>query len=78
MLEVAAIIRLHGAAYLARVADRILPSHRRALRDLDACRTPALGATSISAITAGSRCTRITPAATVIARSVTAIRPNAG
>ena len=43
MLEVAEIIRLHGAAYLARFADRILPSHRRALRDLDACRTPALG-----------------------------------
>ncbi len=43
MLEVAAIIRLHAAAYLARFADRILPSHRRALRDLDACRTPALG-----------------------------------
>jgi len=43
MLEVADIIRLHGAAYLARFADRILPSHRRALRDLDACRTPSLG-----------------------------------
>ena len=43
MLEVAEIVRLHGAAYLARFADRILPSHRRALRDLDACRTPALG-----------------------------------
>ena len=43
MLEVAEIIRLHGAAYLARFADRILPSHRRALRDLEACRTPALG-----------------------------------
>ena len=43
MLEVAEIIRLHGAAYLARFADRILPSHRRALRDLDTCRTPALG-----------------------------------
>ena len=28
MLEVAAIVRLHGAAYLARFADRILPSHR--------------------------------------------------
>src|SRR6266478_6276395 len=43
MLELAEIIRLHGAAYLARFADRILPSHRRALRDLEACRTPALG-----------------------------------
>jgi hypothetical protein len=29
---VAEIVRLHGAAYLARFADRILPSHRRALR----------------------------------------------
>ena len=43
MLEVAEIIRLHGATYLARFADRILPCHRRALRDLEACRTPALG-----------------------------------
>ena len=43
MLEVAEIIRLHGAASLARVADRILPSPRRALRDRNACRTPALG-----------------------------------
>src|ERR1700674_1949508 len=43
MLEVAEIIRLHGAAYLARFADRILPSPRGALRDLEACRTPALG-----------------------------------
>jgi hypothetical protein len=43
MLEVAEIIRLHGAAYLARFTDRLLPSHRRALRDLEACRTPALG-----------------------------------
>ena len=43
MLEVAAIVRLHGPAYLARFADRMLPSHRRALRDLEACRTPALG-----------------------------------
>ena len=41
--EVAEIIRLHGAAYLARFADRILPSHRRALRDLEACRTASLG-----------------------------------
>ena len=40
MLEVAEIIRLHGPAYLARFADRILPSHRRALHDLEACRTP--------------------------------------
>src|ERR1700674_4402171 len=43
MLEVAEIIRLHGATYPARFAERILPSHRRALRDLEACRTPALG-----------------------------------
>jgi hypothetical protein len=43
VLEVAEIIRLHGPAYVTRFADRILPSHRRALRDLEACRTSALG-----------------------------------
>lgn len=43
MLEVADIVRLHGAAFLAEFADRVLPSQQRALRDLEACRTPSLG-----------------------------------
>ena len=43
MLEVADIVRLHGAAYRARFGDRLLPSHTRALRDIEACRTPYFG-----------------------------------
>ena len=43
MLEVADIIRLHGAAYRAHVGDRLLPSQARVLRDLAACRTVYFG-----------------------------------
>ena len=43
MLEVADILRLHGAAYRARYGTALGPSHRRALRDIEACRTPACG-----------------------------------
>ena len=43
MLTVAAIIRLHGAAYRAHVGDRVLPSQARVLRDLAACRTAYFG-----------------------------------
>jgi Putative transposase/Transposase zinc-binding domain len=43
MLEVAEIIRLHGAAYRARVGTALGPTQRRALRDLAECRTPACG-----------------------------------
>lgn len=43
MLEVAESVRLHGAAYRARVGARLPPGHARALRDLAACRTAALG-----------------------------------
>ena len=43
MLEVAEIIRLHGAAYRAHVGDRLLPSQARVLRDLAACRTAYFG-----------------------------------
>jgi hypothetical protein len=43
MLEVAEIIRLHGAAYRAHVGDRLLPSQARVLWDLAACRTAYFG-----------------------------------
>ena len=43
MLEVADIIRRHGAAVRARLGTRLLPSQARALRDLVACRTAACG-----------------------------------
>lgn len=43
MPDMATIIRETGPAYLARYRERMLPSHRRALQDLSACRTEALG-----------------------------------
>ena len=43
MPEVADIFRLYGPAYLQRFGPNLLPSHRRVLRDLVNCRTPALG-----------------------------------
>lgn len=43
MLEVADIVRLHGAAYRARFSQSVRPSQLRALRDIEACRTPACG-----------------------------------
>ncbi len=43
MLEVADIFRLHGPAYRAKFGDRMLPSHRRAMQDIEQCRTAALG-----------------------------------
>jgi hypothetical protein len=43
MPGVADVARRFGPAYLARHGAALLPSHRRALRDLAACRTAALG-----------------------------------
>jgi Putative transposase/Transposase zinc-binding domain len=43
VLEVAEIIRRHGAAVRALLGSRLLPSQARALRDLVACRTAACG-----------------------------------
>lgn len=43
MPDLATIISETGPAYLARYGERMLPSHRRALQDLSACRTEALG-----------------------------------
>ena len=43
MLEVADIFRLHGPAYRVKFGDRMLPSHRRAMQDIETCRTESLG-----------------------------------
>jgi len=43
MVEVADIFRLHGPDYRAKFAERILPAHRRAMADIERCRTAALG-----------------------------------
>jgi len=43
MPEVADIFRRYGGEYLQRFGADLLPSHRRAMEDLQNCRTPALG-----------------------------------
>jgi putative transposase/transposase-like zinc-binding protein len=43
MLEVADIFRLHGPAYREKFGNRMLPSHRRAMQDIETCRTETLG-----------------------------------
>ncbi len=43
MLEVADVFRLHGAAYRTRYGSRLLPSHVRAMNDIEACRTAYFG-----------------------------------
>jgi hypothetical protein len=42
-LELAEIVRQYGPAYRQKYGTRLLPSHRRALRDIEQCRTAALG-----------------------------------
>ena len=43
MVEVAEIFRLHGPQYRAQRGERLLPSHRRAMQDIEQCRTAILG-----------------------------------
>ena len=43
MVEMAEIFQRHGAAYRANYGDRMLPSHRKAMRDIERCRTLELG-----------------------------------
>ena len=43
MLELAEVFRRHGAAYRDKFGERMLPSHRRAMRDIEDCRTERLG-----------------------------------
>ena len=43
MVELADIVNAHGADYLKQFGDSMLPSHRRALFDIAACRTEHMG-----------------------------------
>ncbi len=43
MLEIADVFREAGPAYRERFAARMLPSQLKAMRDIERCRTPALG-----------------------------------
>ena len=43
MVELATIIHRYGPAYREKFDPRMLPSHRRAMHDIEQCRTEALG-----------------------------------
>lgn len=43
MVELAEIFRRHGADYREKYGTRMLPSHQRAMRDIERCRTEVLG-----------------------------------
>jgi hypothetical protein len=43
LIELAEIFRRHGAAYRKQYGTRMLPSHQRAMRDIERCRTEVLG-----------------------------------
>jgi predicted RNA-binding Zn-ribbon protein involved in translation (DUF1610 family) len=43
MVEMADIFRRYGPQYRAKYGDRMLPSHRKAMRVIERCRTAALG-----------------------------------
>ena len=43
MVEIAAILRRHGPAYLAKYGERMLPSHKKAIQAILRCRSEALG-----------------------------------
>ena len=43
MLELADILRKYGPAYRAKYGDRMLQSHIKAMDDILACRTDAMG-----------------------------------
>lgn len=43
MVELADILRQYGPDYRARFGSRMLPSHRRAMADIEQCRTEAMG-----------------------------------
>jgi len=43
MIELADIVAKHGGEYLTDFGERMLPSHKRALADILACRTESMG-----------------------------------
>ena len=55
MVEMADIFRRYRAEYLRKFGSRILPSHRRAMDDIIACRTPALGGNLYSCPSCGKQ-----------------------
>lgn len=56
MLEIADILRAAGAAYREKFGSHMRPSHKKAMRDLERCRTSALGGHLRECDHCGERC----------------------
>lgn len=54
-LEVADVFRQFGPSYLDAFGERLLPSHRRAINDIVACRTAAMGGHAYTCEDCGQR-----------------------
>ena len=54
-LEVADVFRRFGPSYIEAFGDRLLPSHRRAVEDITACRTAAMGGHAYACADCGGR-----------------------
>jgi hypothetical protein len=54
-LETADVFRQFGPSYLDAFGDRLLPSHRRAIDDITACRTAAMGGHAYTCEDCGQR-----------------------
>ncbi len=54
-IEVADVLRRFGPSYLEAFGERLLPSHRRAIEDIMACRTAAMGGHAYACEDCGKR-----------------------
>ena len=54
-IEVADVFRRFGPSYFEAFGDRLLPSHRRAIEDITACRTAAMGGHAYACADCGER-----------------------
>ena len=54
-IEVADVLRRFGPSYLDAFGERLLPSHRRAIEDITACRTAAMGGHAYACEDCGKR-----------------------
>lgn len=78
MVTLGDIFRQHGPAYRAQYGERMPLSHRRAMRAIEQCRTPALGGHVYFVSSVTPTITTITRAAIATARSAKRSRDNSG
>jgi hypothetical protein len=78
VVELADVLRRFAGAYLAAYGPAIPASHRRAIADIIACRTEALGGHLCAATIAAPSSSPTTPARTAAVPNATPIRPKPG